>query len=99
MIYYHRLPFVFDLTKKDICREPIAAFFMSIYKTVRLQKRLLIFTVVIRVIIIYTLKRQKPDPQRVWPFFLSVLDKKFFVIDESCWRNSRRFFGLISYQK
>jgi hypothetical protein len=37
MIYYHRLPFVPELTKQDICREPIAAFFMSLNKTRKLS--------------------------------------------------------------
>ena len=70
MIQYHRLPFVFDPTKKDISRPLMAAFFMSLNNTVRSPKRLLVFTVVFFVITTYTFKRQKPDPLRVWSFFL-----------------------------
>ena len=37
MIQYHRLSFVFDLTKQDICRPAKAAFFMSLNETRKLS--------------------------------------------------------------
>ena len=49
----------------------MAAFFVSSDNTVRSPKRLLIFTVVISVITIYTFKRQKPDPQKDLVFFFA----------------------------
>ena len=53
---------------------------MSLNNTVKWQKRLLIFTVVILVITTYTFKRQKADPQKVCSFFCLCEMKKILLM-------------------